>query len=65
MSNLERLENFLKELSELSIKYDLWIKGCGCCGSPWIFDGKNCTNCADNLSIDTDDTYYVEENDYD
>ena len=30
------MEEFLKELSELSTKYDLYIGGCGCCGSPWI-----------------------------
>lgn len=65
MSDKERLENFLKELSDLSKKYDLWIKGCGCCGSPWIYDDKYCTTCADDLGIDTDDTYYVEESDYD
>ena len=40
-------------------------KGCGCCGSPWIYDDKYCTTCAENLGIDTDDTYYVEENYYD
>lgn len=65
MNDKERLENFLKELSDLSMKYDLWIKGCGCCGSPWIYDHKNSTDCAENLGIDTDDTYYVDENYYD
>ena len=33
---MNRLEEFLNELSELTIKYDLEIGGCGCCGSPYI-----------------------------
>lgn len=35
---MERLENFLKELSELAKKYNIAISGCGCCGSPYIDD---------------------------
>lgn len=27
---------FLRDLTELSQKYDLWISGCGECGSPWL-----------------------------
>jgi len=27
---------FLKELSELTLKYRLKIGGCGCCGSPFL-----------------------------
>lgn len=44
---MERLENFLKELAELTKKYNIAIGGCGCCGSPYIvdfqkeFDGEN------------------------
>ena len=34
----ERLENFLKELTELTHKYNLAIGGCGCCLSPYIMD---------------------------
>jgi hypothetical protein len=30
------MEEFLKELSELSVKHGLFIHGCGCCGSPYI-----------------------------
>ena len=29
-------EGFLRELTELSRKYGLYIGGCGCCGSPWV-----------------------------
>lgn len=25
----------MEELTILSMKYDLWIGGCGCCESPW------------------------------
>lgn len=37
---MNRLDEFLKELSELTKKYELEIGGCGCCGSPWINDLK-------------------------
>ena len=42
MTNKEKLDKFLEELSELSNKYGLAISGCGCCGSPWIeeIDGE-------------------------
>ena len=30
----DKHKNFLKELADLSKRYDLWIAGCGCCGSP-------------------------------
>jgi len=35
----KRMENFLNELSKLSEKHDMYIGGCGCCGSPYIMDG--------------------------
>lgn len=44
---MERLEIFLKELAELTKKHNIAIRGCGCCGSPYIddfqkeFDGEN------------------------
>ena len=28
-------DEFITELTALSIKYNLWIGGCGCCQSPW------------------------------
>lgn len=33
-------ELFLKELSELSKKYDIYIFGCGCCDSPYLVYGE-------------------------
>ena len=38
--DMNKVENFLKELTELTSKYGIEIRGCGCCGSPWITDGK-------------------------
>lgn len=35
---MSRQELFLKGLAELTKKYGLVIRGCGCCGSPWIED---------------------------
>ena len=32
------MEKFLEELTNLSLKYNLFINGCGCCGSPWLED---------------------------
>jgi hypothetical protein len=33
---LQKQDEFLRELSELSRKYNISIIGCGCCGSPGI-----------------------------
>ena len=34
----EKLQKFLKELSELSKKHGIFITGCGCCGSPTLIE---------------------------
>jgi len=47
MSNKE-LDRFLAELSLLTKKHGFEIGGCGCCGSPYIFDNKE-DMVADNL----------------
>ena len=41
MTKKERFDTFVKELEELTKQYDLEIWGCGCCGSPSLFDLKN------------------------
>ena len=37
MDNDEKLRAFLTDLSELSQKHHLYIGGCGCCGSPFVY----------------------------
>jgi len=34
----DQKDAFLAELTELSRKHRIAIGGCGCCGSPWLFD---------------------------
>lgn len=50
---MERLESFLKELAELTKKYNIAISGCGCCGSPYIYDFQK--------EFDGDDLYFDKE----
>jgi hypothetical protein len=33
----EAMEAFLAELSALSRRHGLYIDGCGCCGSPYVY----------------------------
>lgn len=33
-----KLQEFLNELSLLTQKYGIAIGGCGCCGSPFVYD---------------------------
>lgn len=32
------MEKFLEELAELSKKYKIGIGGCGCCGTPFLYN---------------------------
>lgn len=32
----DQVDQFLKELTELTIKHKVQIGGCGCCGSPYL-----------------------------
>lgn len=57
---MNRLEEFLKELSELTEKHGFSIGGCGCCGSPWINDFKDEFG-ADNLYYDNEKQKYEAE----
>lgn len=56
-----RLENFLKELAELTKKYNIAIRGCGCCGSPYIDDFEKEFD-GDNLYFDEEKQIYELEN---
>ena len=31
------IENFLNELEKLCDSYNIYIGGCGCCGSPYLY----------------------------
>ena len=33
----EGLENFLNDLENLCDTYNIYIGGCGCCGSPYLY----------------------------
>ena len=53
LEELKRLEEtkrvdketkFFEELTALSHKYQLFIGGCGCCGSPWVEHKDNATS---------------------
>lgn len=37
----ERVGAFLRELIALSRKHNIWIDGCGCCGSPYLTFGDD------------------------
>ena len=51
--NAARIRMFLQELTALSDKYEIYIEGCGCCGSPWLNDLKSEKN-YDNLNYGQD-----------
>lgn len=54
-----RIKHFLKELEYLSKKYNLYIKGCGCCGSPYIKDSKTGDIICNDLTYDNEEKYYT------
>ena len=59
---MENLEVFLEDLTALTIKHQIVIGGCGCCGSPYIYSlgcaptWKNID--AENLKFDKDQNAY-------
>mgnify|MGYP007133757300 CR=1 FL=1 len=59
MNDKEKIKELLKELTELSEKYGLFIQGCGCCGSPWIFEERAHKD-YDNL-VYTNNGYIVDD----
>ena len=58
----DRIRDFLKELTELSIKHNLVIGGCGCCGSPWITEVNKNTIVCEDLIFDSDKQCYYAHN---
>lgn len=64
MSNMERLENFLKELNELSNKYDLWIQPEVFKKGVTIYDLKQEDTVAHRLDHNGEE-YFCEVSEYD
>lgn len=59
------LNLFLKELGELTKKYNITIDGCGCCGSPYLIDisdDSDVNYIGDNLYFDKDNNIYTVNN---
>lgn len=54
-----RLEKLLEELSNISKKYDLYIDGCGCCGSPSLTTVPPGEKSSSDLYWDYDNKKYV------
>jgi hypothetical protein len=48
----KKINSFLNDLTRLSIKYNLYIGGCGCCGSPFISEDSESNYLYDNLEYD-------------
>lgn len=59
MITKERFDAFVKELGELTKKYGIEIWGCGCCGSPGLFDLKN-----EEAAISDDLAWNVKKQEY-
>lgn len=34
---IDQVENFLRDLNKISRRYKVVIGGCGCCGSPFLY----------------------------
>lgn len=60
MSNLERLYNFIKELNELSNKYDLWIQPEVFKRGIAIYDLKQLDTVAHRLDNNFEEYFYQE-----
>ncbi len=58
MTDNEKIKAFLKDLTELSIKHNLVIGGCGCCGSPFINTMDGCSTDFDGLKFDLKEQCY-------
>ena len=55
------LKAFLEGLAELSIKHNLTIGGCGCCGSPWITERE--VEAGSYTEMHLDNLTFVEKDD--
>lgn len=55
-------ECFLKELTNLTKRYKIAINGCGCCGSPWLYNIETGETIRDDLTWDDDKEEYYFDN---
>lgn len=54
----KRTESFLKALGELTALHGIEISGCGCCGSPYLWDNRNNEILLNNLEYNEDEETY-------
>lgn len=54
-----KLKEFLDELSKLTQKYEMAIAGCGCCGSPYIYDITTKKDLFERLCYDEEKQQYI------
>ena len=52
------VDRFLEELTELTKKYNIVIGGCGCCGSPFLYDLQGGKKLKDNIWYSEDKESY-------
>lgn len=62
MNDYTHEDEFLKELTQLTKKYKIEIKGCGCCGSPYL---KNIETIKENSKYIYEDQIQLEFMDFD
>jgi hypothetical protein len=60
----DRLDKFLKELSDTSKKYGIYVTGCGCCGSPYLSTSHESIYSGRALHWDKKKETYVYKSDY-
>lgn len=57
------MEEFLEELIELTNRYGIGLGGCGCCGSPFLYDLESGVIIGTDLGLGEDlNSYDVEIN---
>lgn len=55
--SLSNEQQFLRALTKLSKKHGLYVGGCGCFGSPYLYDGKGRIIIENLETSDLDRTY--------
>lgn len=61
----EKKKQFILELTELTRKYGIAIGGCGCCGSPFIYDEDDVGEQCGYVLEDRDEIGWVKPSDED